>query len=128
MLRHIRFALLLLPAFACAWAPRGDLASLTVGDTATAWYTVDVNAESRRVVPAISFTLQNMGTKPISAVDLILSFWPAGADGEKDSQLIAAVRGEALPSGASTGELFVRSTVGYNLAGATSDLFAHSAS
>ena len=122
----LRCGITVIVGLAAACGSGGDLGALGVADASTGWYTAGDIGLSSRFVPAVTFRLKNNGTASIDDVDLFLSFWPDGADGEKDSQQIAGVRAEPLAPGAETTPIAVRSTVGYNLAQPTPDLFSHS--
>src|SRR5207245_15377 len=73
------------------------------------------------------FRLHNKETtKSIGPVQLSVSFWKAGEDGEWDSVVVQGISAKGLAAGASTDSILVRGTVGYNLEGARADLFTHS--
>jgi hypothetical protein len=89
-----------------------DLAkSVAVTDVLTGWHDFGLVNGENKLVPSISFRLQNTGTTPLSGVEMLVAFWAEGADGESDSKLIIATR-EPLAPGASTNLLTVRSEVG----------------
>ena len=50
---------------------------------------------------------------PVDSVQLTLSFWPTGADGELDSIEVRGIGREAVAPGAASEPILVRSTVGY---------------
>jgi hypothetical protein len=107
-------------------AERGEVGALRVDVTTTGWSNVGLTGEARRFVPTVEFVMRNVGSVPVENVDVFFSFWPAGADGEKDTQQVAGVRTGDIAPGGSSGTLVIRSAVGYNLAGLTTSLFAHS--
>src|SRR5690606_30233723 len=88
---------------------------LTVTDTFTGWYHVGVVGDQEKLVPSLSFRLQNAGDEPLSRVQLLVSFWPNGADGELDSKQITGLGPEELAPAASTEPILVRSDAGYTL-------------
>lgn len=101
---------------------------LTVTDTFTGWYHVGVVGGQEKLVPSFSFRLQNAGDEPLSRVQLLVSFWPNGADGELDSKQITGLGPEELAPAASTEPILVRSDAGYTLdpPQTKDDLFMHS--
>jgi hypothetical protein len=79
-----------------------------------------------RLVPSITFQLQNTSDQPITHVDLAIAFWRVNEDFEQDSKEIRALGGTALEPGA-TGEAFtVRSSVGYYSVQARAEFFTNS--
>ena len=118
--------LLLTPTTACG--PGVDLTkALEVTDLLTGYYDDGVKDGKNHLVPSISFRLHNKETtKSIGPVQLSVSFWKAGEDGEWDSVVVQGISGKGLAAGASTDSILVRGTVGYNLEGARADLFTHS--
>lgn len=106
--------------------PRVELEkALTVTDVFSGWYDFGLVNGENKLVPSISFKLQNVGDTPLSRVDLLVSFWPVGADGELDSKQVAAV-GDELPPGQFTELILVRSNTGYTTPVARNELFTHS--
>jgi hypothetical protein len=79
-----------------------------------------------RILPSITFQLRNIGTLPITNVDLVLDFWQDGADGESDSKQIRGIRSTALEPSATSETITVQSTVGYSGEGARKDMFDNS--
>lgn len=61
------------------------------------------DAGENRLVPSVTFQLTNTGQIPVNNVDLSLSFWATGKDGESDSKEIRGIASDALEPGA-TGE------------------------
>jgi hypothetical protein len=104
----------------------GALTDLRADLSASGWAAAARTASGRRYVPVVQLTIANNGPTPLDNIDVFLSFWPVGADGEKDTQQIEPARTRDLPGGASTPPLVVRSAVGYDLADETTDLFSHS--
>jgi hypothetical protein len=109
-----------------ACAGGSNLADLRAEVTSSGWSTAGGDLGSTRYVPVVQFTIANTGPAAIDNVDVFLSFWPAGADGEKDVQQVAAMHTRDLRAGGSTPALVIRSAVGYNLPGESADLFANS--
>src|SRR5262249_3984976 len=115
-------ALCLLATAACG--PGVDLSkALEVTETFTGYYDNGLKDGKSHMVPSLTFRLHNKGDKAIGPVQLSISFWPVGADGEKDSVLVQGVGGGGLAAGASTEPLLGRSTVGFTVEGARADMF-----
>jgi hypothetical protein len=101
--------------------------ALTVTDVFTGYYDNGVlqsgtHAGWNHLVPQITLRLKNAHADPVSEVRLLISFWPAGSDGPKDDREVLGV-GDALAPGAATDSITIRSTVGFNLQAARSELF-----
>jgi hypothetical protein len=103
------------------------LADLHVDVVSSGWSTAGGDHASTRYVPVVQLTIANTGPTALDDVDVFLSFWPAGADGEKDVQQVPATHTRELRAGGSTAAVVVRSAVGYNLPGEAADLFSNSA-
>ena len=86
-----------------------------------------VYAGQNRLLPSIMFKLKNVGEDPLAGLQLTVSFWPDGADGEKDSREVRGIGSTALAPGATTDEITVRAGVGYTSEAARADFFALSA-
>lgn len=99
---------------------------LTVTDVFTGWYYLGMIDGLNKVVPSFSFRLTNGGDAPVSRVQLLVSFWPQGADGELDSKQVTGIGADALAPGASTDPILVRSETGYTLEQPKDELFMHS--
>jgi anti-sigma factor RsiW len=104
----------------------GSLADLRANVSGSGWSAAARTASGTRYVPVVQVTIANAGHVSVDDVDVFLSFWQAGADGENDTQQIAASQTRDIAAGASTAPLVVRSGVGYDLAGDATDLFSHS--
>jgi hypothetical protein len=103
------------------------LAGLHADVTSSGWSAAGGDQASTRYVPVVQLTIANAGSTAIDNVEVFLSFWPDGADGEKDVQQVAGMHTRELRAGDSTPALLIRSSVGYNLPGEAADLFANSA-
>lgn len=105
---------------------RVDLAkTLTVTEVFSGWYDFGVVDGLNKLVPSISFKLQNVGEAPINRVQLLISFWQQGADGENDSKEITGIGSDEVAPGSSTDPILVRSAVGYTLEQPRAELFSH---
>lgn len=103
----------LMITWACGPAP--DLNTIKLVPTMTGYYDNGPKPTTgeNQLVPSVTFQLKNDGTVPLTNVDLVLAFWPVGADGEKDSKQIRAIKGQALEPGATGEPITVRSDVGF---------------
>jgi hypothetical protein len=106
--------------------PRIDLSSLEVTDTVTGWYDNGVKDGKNHLVPSLSFRLKNNGTVPATHVQLTISFWMAGDDGEYDGREVVGITGTPVPPGGSTEPILVRAAHGYTLEQPRAELFTHS--
>jgi hypothetical protein len=118
-------AALCLLALSCG--PRIDLATaLSVTDTFSGWYDYGVVDGLNKLVPSITFRLRNVGAVSVNEVQLTVSFWKDGDDGEWDSKEVTGIGAEPVEPGASSDPVLVRSEAGYTLEQARSELFTHS--
>jgi hypothetical protein len=119
--------------FVCSLALSGsgcgrsiDIAeAVVVDDVFSGWYDFGVIGGLNKLVPSISFRLRNTADVPVSNVQLIVSFWQTGADGENDSREVRGIGSDAVAPGASSEPILVRSDVGYTLAQPRAELFTH---
>jgi hypothetical protein len=124
-LRHaIVLALLLVGAASCG--PQLDLAKLEPTEIFTGYYDDGVKDGLNRLLPSITFRLKNNDAVPASQVQLTVSFWRDGDDGEKDSLEVEGIGNEAVAQGASSPAILVRAKVGYTLEQPRDELFSHS--
>lgn len=100
--------------------------SLAITDVFTGWYDNGIKDGLNQLVPSISFRLQNVGSTPVSEVELIVSFWQDGADGELTSKDVNGIGSSAIAPGASTDPILVHGDVGYTLEAPRAELFNHS--
>lgn len=115
-------------AGATSCSPEVDLAAtLDTRDVFTGWYDNGVRDGLNHLVPSVSFRLHNKGSQSINHVQMTVSFWQAGADGEWDSKEVRGIDEALLPPGASTDPVLVRAGVGYTLEQRRAELFTHSA-
>lgn len=104
-----------------------DLAkSLSVTEVFSGWYDFGVVDGQNKLVPSISFKLQNVGDAPVRRVQMLVSFWQEGADGENDSKEVTGVGAEDLAPGSSSAPILVRSGVGYTSEQARAEMFGNS--
>lgn len=110
--------LLLTLSIAGAGCSQVDLTqALTVTDMFTGYHHVGVVDDvNNKMVPSVTFKLQNVSQAAVSRVQLLVSFWQVGGDEmELDSKQIEGIGPDALAPGASTEPLLVRSEKGYTL-------------
>lgn len=106
--------------------PRVDLATaLTVTDVFSGYYDFGIVNGLNKLVPSISFRLKNAAAAPLTQVQLIVSFWPKGADGDLDSKEVTGIGGTAVAPGASSDPVLVRSASGYTIDQPRNELFSH---
>ena len=111
---------------ASASCARIDLArSLAVVDVFTGYYDFGIVDGKNKLVPSVSFRLRNTGTVPITGVQLLVSFWFDGDDGEKDSKEVLGIGRDAVEPGGTSEVVLVRSAVGYTLEQPRAELFTH---
>lgn len=122
------FASLWLIAAVAGCGPQPNLATdLKLTPTLTGYYDDGITpAKLNRILPSITFQLQNTGQLPITNVDLVVAFWPVGADGELDSKQVRGIGSTALAPGATSETITVRSSVGYTHEGPRADMFTNS--
>jgi hypothetical protein len=79
-----------------------------------------------KIVPLLTFQLQNTSDQPITHVDIAIAFWRVSDDGELESKEIRGIGGTALEPGATSEAFTVRSSVGYTYPGPRSEFFTNS--
>jgi len=120
-------ALLLALAVGPACGPGVDLqADLEITDVFSGWYDNGVKNGQNHLLPSISFRLKNVSEHPVAGVQMMVSFWRDGADGEQDSSQVRGIGDDALAPGAETETILVRGSVGYTLSGPRDTFFQHS--
>jgi hypothetical protein len=122
--RQVALGLAFVASASCG--PSIDLAALEVIDTFTGWYDNGIKEGKNHLVPSLSFRLQNNGSVPATHVQLTVSFWMAGDDGEYDGREVVGIRDAPVPPGGSSEPILVRANHGYTLEQPRAELFAHS--
>jgi hypothetical protein len=129
MARRLATTLLATLWLATIWGcgPQPNLATdLKVVPTVSGYYDDGVQPDKQnRLLPSLTFELHNIGTLPISNIDLVVAFWEVGADGEQDSKQIRGISGEALQPGAKSEPITVRASVGYKYPGPRAEFFVN---
>ena len=113
-------------ALSASCGARVDLSTLEVTDTFTGWYDNGIKDGKNHLVPSVNFRLKNNGNTPASYVQLTVSFWFKGADGEYDAREVTGISDTPVPPGGSSEPILVRANYGYTLEQARADLFTHS--
>jgi hypothetical protein len=112
---------------ASACGPRVDLAQgLEVADVLTGYHDAGLKEGWNYLKPSISFRLRNLTDQEIGPVQVTVSFWKEGDDGEWDSVIMQGIRAEGLAPHATSDSLLARANIGYRLEGARADFFSHS--
>jgi len=120
----ILLAAILFSSASCG--PRVDLSTaLTVTDVFSGYYDFGIVNGLNKLVPSISFRLKNGASVPLTQIQLIVSFWPKGADGDLDSKEVTGIGSTAVAPGASSDPVLVRSATGYTIAQPRNELFTH---
>jgi hypothetical protein len=133
-MRSSRLALVVLAAALSVSLPACDsvdLGTITVVDVISGYHDDGVIKEGQHagwshILPSITFKLKNDSLEGVSNVRLMVSFWAEGKDGEADSRELPGIGNDTLAPGASTEPITVRSTVGFNLEAARTELFNQS--
>lgn len=97
--------------------------ALTVTDIFSGWYFAGVVDGLNKMVPSVTFKLSNVGDEPIGRVQLLVSFWQTGSDGEIDSKQIEGIGAIDLAPASATEAILVRSDFGYTLGQPREELF-----
>jgi hypothetical protein len=119
------FAVFALAGSACG--PSVNLAqSLEVTDVLTGYYDAGLKDGWNYLKPSVSFRLRNTTDQEIGPVQITVSFWQEGADGEWDSVIMQGIRAEGLGPHQTSDSLLARANIGYRLEGARADFFNHS--
>jgi len=107
--------------------PSVDLATaVAVTDVFSGYYDFGVVKGQNKLVLSLSFKLKNQASVPLTQVQLIVSFWPKGADGDLDSKEVTGIGGTAVAPGATSDPVLVRSAVGFTLDQPRNELFTNS--
>lgn len=111
-----------------ACGPGVDLEQdLEVTDVFSGWYDYGVvEGGLNKLVPSISFRLQNNGQAELDYLQVMVSFWQQGADAELDTQMLQGIDSDGIPPGEQSEPILARSEVGYTIAQPRAELFTHS--
>jgi hypothetical protein len=100
--------------------------ALTVTEVSSGWYDFGLVGGLNKMVPQVSFRLKNVAEKPLTQIQLIVSFWQDGADGELDSKNVDGIGRAAVAPGNATDTIMVRADTGYTLEQPRNELFTNS--
>lgn len=103
-----------------------DLTKLNLTNVISGYYDDGIRGGLNKLVPSVSFSLQNTDTIDATEVQLIVSFWHEGDDGELASKEVAGVGSTPIVPGATGSPILVRSDNGYTIETARDTLFTHS--
>ncbi len=107
-----------------ACGPAGNVQQLKFSDVVTGYHDEGVVNGENKIVPQISFRLQNSGDEPLGLVQLNVHFRAVGADGNMDEVLTRAADGIAAAQ--SSDVVMVRSKVGYTSQQARAEMLRNS--
>lgn len=99
--------------FAAACGPAGTVQQLVFADVVTGYHDEGIVNGENKLVPQITFRLQNTGAEPVGTVQLNVHFRVDGADGNMDEVLVRVPGGNEIAPSATTDPIVVRSKVGY---------------
>ena len=100
---------------------------LKVSDVTTGWFDAGiVDGGANKLVPTISFQLQNASPQQISSVQVNAVFRREGEEQEWSSAYAAGIGSEGLDPGATTAAIVLRSTLGYTGEQPRAEMLAHS--
>lgn len=105
--------------------PSGSVQQLVFTDIVSGYHDEGVVNGENKIVPQISFRLQNNGAEPLGAVQLNVHFMADGADGNMDEVLVRA-GGDGIAAQQSSEPLTVRSKVGYTSQQSRADMLQNS--
>ena len=124
-----RLALLLLAALSLtACESREVEKDLKILDVRTGWYDAGIlQGGMNKLVPSISFELQNVSDRDIQSVQLNAVFKRTGEDQAWGEHFIRAIDSNGLAAGSKTRSIVLRSSLGYTGEGARLQMLQHSA-
>ena len=110
-----RLALPLLAALVLAGCGARDVdKDLKITDVNTGWYDAGIVQGKNKIVPSISFKIQNVSDADIATVQINAVFRRVGEDAAWGEHYVSGIDREGLAPGATTGNAIVlRSTLGY---------------
>ena len=96
-----------------------------VTDVQTGWHDAGIVDGQNKLVPSVTFHLQNVTSEPIEGVQINAVFRQVTEDLAWGDRLIRGVGSDGLAGGATGGALVVRSPRGYTSPVARVDMFKH---
>jgi len=113
-MRATLWLIVVLAFSAVSCGPNIDLkSSLKVQDVSTGWADLGVVNGQNKIVPAISFTLENVGSNRITTLQSNVIFRRVGEDDEWGAGFLRVTGSEGLAPGAKSATQRVNSTLGY---------------
>lgn len=125
-----RLAAILLAAATTTAACGGSVdvtTSLQITDVVTGWFDAGVSGGINKLVPSVSFRVKNVGASPVSSVQFNAVFRVVDDPEELGSMLVKGIDTSGLAPGASTGDLVMRSSLGYTGEQSRIEMLRHSA-
>jgi hypothetical protein len=98
--------------------------ALNLAQVTTGWLPAQLEA-GNKIVPVLSFRLDNVGAEPLGVLQVNAIFHRSGEELDWGSVLVRAVGREGLAPGASTGPFTIRSARGYTGSQSSDALLAH---
>ena len=86
---------------------------LRIVNVRTGWYDAGIVGGQNKLVPSLSFELQNVSSEEIASVQLNAVFRRVGDPKTWGEHFVRAIDTGGLPAGASTKPIVLRSTLGY---------------
>ena len=87
---------------------------LAIVGARTGWYDAGVQADGQnKLVPSISFELENVSDRDIASVQLNAVFKRVGEEHSWGEHFVRGIDAEGLAAGATTDSIVLRSTLGY---------------
>ena len=99
--------------------------ALRVADITTGWFDAGIDGLAHKLVPTISFRLDNVSEHKLGSLQVQGMFRRAGEEEGWGSAFVRAIGREGLAPGASAGPFTLRSGLGYTGAQARHEIFAH---
>jgi len=112
MRRHLALVLLCAPLVASC-VSRDVQTDLKIVNAKTGWYDAGIVGGQNKLVPSISFELQNVSAEEIASVQLNAVFRRTGEEQSWGDHFVRAIDTSGLPAGASTTPIVLRSSFGY---------------
>jgi hypothetical protein len=122
----VRLGVLLLATAASSCANVDLKTTLEVTDMHSGYYDGGNVDGKIRFQPSVTFRLHNKSGQSINTVQLMVSFWRAGTDGEWDSATVRGIGSESLAAGATTEPIVVRGHAAFTLEGPRAEFFTNS--
>ncbi len=106
-------ALVLFVQIGCGEADPDAGQALKIVDDVTGWFDVGIVEGQNKIVPTVSFKIQNIASRPIHSVQLNAVFRIVGDEEELGSMLLKGIDSSGLAANAAAGPFVARSNIGY---------------